>query len=282
MVGQGPRGLSDHRCFNWRFMMSISHSPLLDHALNAPSVFKPADLMDAVRRERQLDAKAVPPLCILDFDGDLSDGLAMDGSATPSASWACFHSEMLTLSVDGMECGVVPRTIGGPYAVLVAEQLHAAGARLIVGLTSAGRLPPTLPLPSIVVAAEAVRDEGTSLHYLEASATISTPTPFLVPHLMRELGTVGSVTSGLVWTTDAPYRETEEQLQRWTRAGALAVEMQAASLFAFAHATGANVGLVALVSNSPAHSQDQFDTGGHDYRRRVLTAVAIAARACLA
>jgi hypothetical protein len=61
----------------------------------------------------------------------------------------------------------------------------------------------------------------------------------------------------------------------------LAVEMQAASPFAFAHASGVNVGLVALVSNSPAHSQEQFDTGGHDYRLRVLTAIAKAARASL-
>ena len=258
--------------------MSTSRSPLLEHPLKAPSVFKPADLMDAVRRERNLDLQPVPPLCVLDFDGDLSDGLAMEGAARPSDSWACFHSEMLTLNVSGMDCGVIPRTIGGPYAVLIAEQLHAASARLIVGLTSAGRLLPTLPLPSIIVADEAVRDEGTSLHYLEASPLVRTPTDALVPHLMRELATIGAVRQGLVWTTDAPYRETEEQLARWTGAGALAVEMQAASLFAFAHATGANVGVVALVSNSPAQLQDQFDTGGHDYRLRVLSAVARAAQ----
>jgi len=261
--------------------MSGSRCPLLDHPLGSASVFKPADLMAAVRRDRRIKVQPVPALCILDFDGDLADGLAREGAATPSDSWACFHSEMLTLNVSGIECGVIPRTIGGPYAVLIAEQLHAAGARLIVGLTSAGRLPPTLPLPCIVVADEAVRDEGTSLHYLEASTSVPTPTPSLVPHLIRELETVGDVRQGLVWTTDAPYRETEEQLLRWTSGGALAVEMQAASLFSFAYATGANVGVVALVSNSPAHSQDEFDTGGHDYRLRVLTAAAKAARAFL-
>ncbi|OFW39435.1 MAG: hypothetical protein A3J29_20730 [Acidobacteria bacterium RIFCSPLOWO2_12_FULL_67_14b] len=261
--------------------MSTDHSPLLDHALEAPSVFRPGDLMDAVRRERQLDAVPVPPLCILDFDGDLADGLARDGTATLSASWACFHTQLLTLTIDGLECGVVPRTIGGPYAVLIAEQLHAAGARLIVGLTSAGRLQPTLALPSIVVVDAAVRDEGTSLHYLKASPTVSTPTPSLVTHLARELGAVGAVQEGLVWTTDAPYRETEDQLRRWAAAGALAVEMQAASLFAFGVTTGARIGMVALISNSPATPQERFDTGGHGYRLRVLTAVARAARAFL-
>ncbi|MFA5910781.1 MAG: nucleoside phosphorylase [Vicinamibacterales bacterium] len=262
-------------------MTTTGRSPLLDHPLEAPSVFRPADLMDAVRRERHLDATRVPPLCVLDFDGDLADGLARDGTATPSASWACFHTQMLTLTIDGLECGVVPRTIGGPYAVLIAEQLHAAGARLIVGLTSAGRLQPALALPSIVVVDAAVRDEGTSLHYLKESPTVSTPTPSLVTHLARELGTVGAVHEGLVWTTDAPYRETEQQLHRWAEAGALAVEMQAASLFAFGVTTGAGIGMVALVSNSPATSHEQFDTGGHGYRLRVLTAVARAARAFL-
>lgn len=261
--------------------MSADHSPLLDHPIEAPSVFTPGDLMDAVRRERQLHTTPLPPLCILDFDGDLAEGLARDSTATPSASWACFHTQMLTLTIDGQECGIVPRTIGGPYAVLIAEQLHAAGARLIVGLTSAGRLQPTLALPSIVVVDAAVRDEGTSLHYLRAAPTVSTPTPSLVPHLARELGTVGAVHEGLVWTTDAPYRETAEQLRRWAEAGALAVEMQAASLFAFGVSSGARIGMVALVSNSPATPQEQFDTGGHGYRLRVLTAVARAARAFL-
>lgn len=261
--------------------MAADHSPLLDHPIADRSVFTPGDLMAAVRRERQIAAMPVPPLCVLDFDGDLADGLARDGAASASTSWACFHTQMLTLTIDGVECGVVPRTIGGPYAVLIAEQLHAAGARLIVGLTSAGRLQPALPLPSIVVVDEAIRDEGTSLHYLPVSTTVPTPTPPLVGHLARELAALGVVTRGLVWTTDAPYRETAAQLQRWTAAGALAVEMQAASLFAFGAAKGARIGVVALVSNSPTSSGDQFDTGGHSYRVRVLTAIARAARTFL-
>lgn len=50
---------------------------------------------------------------------------------------------------------------GALYAVLVAEQLWAAGAKVNVGLTSAGRVSPILPLPSIAVVEKAIRDEGT-------------------------------------------------------------------------------------------------------------------------
>lgn len=61
-------------------------------------------------------------------------------------------------------CGIVPRAIGGPYAVLVAEQLLASGATVIVGLTSAGRISPQLSIPSLVLATAAICDEGTSYH----------------------------------------------------------------------------------------------------------------------
>lgn len=261
--------------------MTSDSTPLLTHPLDAPSVFRPEDLMEAVRADRGLVTESIPALCVLDFDGDLSDGLMRDGMATPVRSWACFHTQMLAITVEGMPCGIVPRTIGGPYAVLIAEQLHAAGARLVIGLTSAGRVDPSLPLPSIVVVDEAIRDEGTSLHYVSASTTIAGPSPLLSEHLARELEALSPVRRGLVWTTDAPYRETEQQLRSWARSGALAVEMQAASLFAFARAKGAPVGVVALVSNSVDHAGEQFDTGGHVYRLDVLAAVTRAARTFL-
>lgn len=259
--------------------MDIDRLPLLLHPLDVASAFTPERLMEAVRRERGLPPEVVPPLCVLDCDGDLSDGLAADGRSTPVESWACFHTSMRAVTLDGLPCGIVPRTIGGPYAVLVAEQLWAAGANVIVGLTSAGRVSPTLPLPSIVVVDEAVRDEGTSLHYVTPSETIVTPTPGLADLLARELSTVGShVERGTVWTTDAPYRETPDQLRTWADRGVLAVEMQAAALFAFARARSATVAIVALVSNGVGQSDGQFDTGGHQFRTAVLAAVGRASR----
>jgi uridine phosphorylase len=234
--------------------------------------------MAAVQAERGLAQVTVPPLCVLDFDGDLSDHLAAEGISSPWSSWACFHTSMRAIAIEGITCGIVPRTIGGPYAVLVSEQLWAAGANLIVGITSAGRVATSLPLPSTVVVDEAVRDEGTSLHYLAPSPTIAAPTTGMLDPLVKELSTVSSaVRRGRVWTTDAPYRETAEQLRFWAEQNALAVEMQAASLFAFAHARGAHVGMVALVSNAVDQVTAAFDTGGNDYRLHVLRAVARAA-----
>ena len=189
--------------------------PLLQHALESPSAFTPERLMDAVRVERGLAHEPVPPLCVLDFDGDLSDRLTDDGAAAPMKSWACFHTSLSVITLNGLRCGIVPRTIGGPYAVLVAEQLWAGGAHVIVGITSAGRISPTLPLPAVVIIDQAVRDEGTSLHYVPPAITIDTATPAIVDVLVQELSTVAAdVRRGPAWTTDAPYRETADQLGR--------------------------------------------------------------------
>lgn len=229
--------------------------------------------MREVRRARRLKALPVPAICVLDFDGDLFDGLVKDGTARRVRAWACFHTPMVAVRRGGLRCGVVPRTIGGPFAVLIAEQLIAAGARVVVGLTSAGRLAPALPLPSLVIVTEAVRDEGTSFHYLPASERVPAPDASLVEALASSLAPVAPVSRGLVWTTDAPYRETRAQMRRWSSAGALAVEMQAASLFAFAQTRKAPVGVVAMVSNSGDHAGAQFDTGEHAYRVAVLDGI---------
>ena len=189
---------------------------------------------------------------------------------------------MFAMDLEGVTCGIIARTIGGPYAVLIAEQLQAAGAKLIIGLTSAGRVSPDLPLPCLVVATSAVRDEGTSYHYLPPGNEVACKSP-VIPFLERELIATGwTVRSGKVWTTDAPYRETKVQLKKWACDGVLAVEMQAASLFAFGIARQACVASVAMVSNAIDHQGAQFDTGSQDDGLRILKGIALAARSFLA
>ncbi len=241
--------------------MNAGELPLLHHPLDDPSAFTPEALVAAVRAGRAVLAEPVPAVCVLDFDGDLTDWLVAEGRVRPCPAWACFHTAMFQFEVDGRTRGIVPRTIGGPYAVLIAEQLAVSGANVILGLTSAGRVDPDLPIPSIVIATSAIRDEGTSYHYLPASGTVDAPLA-LAQVLFAELLALGLRTSqGQVWTTDAPYRETSAQLAAYAAAGVSAVEMQAASLFAFAAARGAAVGIVAQVSNAVDHTGQPFDKG---------------------
>ena len=225
-----------------------------------------------------MESVPVPPICVLDFDGDLTDWLVKTGIAHPYPAWACFHTTMYSFEVDGTVCGIIARTIGGPYAVLVAEQLHASGAHVLLGLTSAGRVSPSLPVPSLVVATGAIRDEGTSYHYLPAADVVTAPAK-LASNLYEGLQGLGlPVSRGLVWTTDAPYRETVEELMEHAGNGAMAVEMQAASLFAFAEARHAEMGIVAHVTNAIDHTGEPFDKGSDEHGWRIIQAMC---RACM-
>lgn len=262
--------------------MTVNPIPLLAHPLEEASSFTPEALLEAVRAARDLPREPVPPICILEFDGDLTDWLIATGAAKPWKSWACFHTTMHAIEVEGTPCGIVPRTIGGPYAALIAEQLKASSAQVVLGLTSAGRVAAHAPIPSLVVTTAAIRDEGTSYHYLSANhPAVADAT--LADLLLRGLGNFGvPVLSGTVWTTDAPYRETSQQLAEYARQGVLAVEMQAASLFAFGIARGLPVGMVAHVTNAVDHEDAPFEKGTHEFGQRLLEAMCRAAKSFLA
>lgn len=248
--------------------------PLLNHPLGEPTAFRPEDLVEAVRQQRGKGNGSIPPLGVLEFDGDLTDKLIARGQVRRCEDWPCFHTDMWLWPKDKPRCGIVARTIGGPYTVLIAEQMAVCGMKAVVGLASAGRIGRALPLPGIVVADEAVRDEGTSLHYLPPAETIKADHA-LAERLAEAMGTVGlPVRQGLVWTTDAPYRETRSQIDHWAARGVLAVEMQAASLFAFGQSRGLPTGLVAHVTNAIDHDGEPFHKGPQDADVAMLAAIA--------
>ena len=252
----------------------MSDLPLLNHALDEPTSFRAEDLVTAVRQQRGAGNGSIPKLGILEFDGDLTDKLIARGEVRRCEGWPCFHTDMWLWPKDEPRCGIVARTIGGPYTVLIAEQMAVCGVKAVVGLASAGRIGRALLLPGIVVADGAVRDEGTSLHYLPPAETVEGDHA-LAGALTEAMGTVGlPVRQGLVWTTDAPYRETRSQINHWASHGVLAVEMQAASLFAFGQARNIATGLVAHVTNAVDHNGEPFHKGPEDADVSMLTAIA--------
>ena len=85
---------------------------------------------------------------------------------------------------------------------------------------------------------------------------------------------------GTAWTTDAPYRETEDAIAAARAHGALAVEMEAAALYAFARARGRDVLCFAHVTNRMAVAEGDFEKGEADGARDSLDVIAAAARAC--
>ena len=130
------------------------------------SVFVPENLLREARRQKRLPEGMVPSICILDPDGDLVDYLSATKQAQVDDSWACYHTKLLTFKHNEIEFGIVGRVVGAPFAVLVAEELFACGCELLISITSAGQIVTLGQPPYVVLIEKALRDEGTSYHYL--------------------------------------------------------------------------------------------------------------------
>lgn len=248
--------------------------PILENKhQNEPPVFKPENLLREARRQRGLPSLPVPEICILDPDGDIVRALRSDGRGVPFLGWACYHTDMLSFDLSGECVGIVGCAVGASFAVLVAEQMFASGCRLLLSVTSAGRIAPDLPEQAFFVLIEkALRDEGTSYHYATAGQRFAHADPMLVAVAARALAAAGpTVLRGATWTTDAPFRETAKAIVAAAAEGMLAVEMEAAALYAFAHAKGVPVLCLAHVTNNMAQVEGDFEKGDADGSDDALT-----------
>ena len=244
-----------------------------------PSVFAPSALLREARRQKGLPTTDVPPVCVLDPDGDVVRYLRHTAQSKPFTGWPCYHSELDTFVLGGVGTGIVGRVVGASYAVLVAEELFASGCRLLVSLTSAGQITPAGPPPYFIIIDRALRDEGTSYHYM-APSEFAEANPVLVSAAKDALSEQGMRTVvGPSWTTDAPFRETAEAIDAARAKGVLAVEMEAAALYAFACTRQARVLCLAHVTNTMGRAARDFekgDAGGAQDALRVIDRVVAA------
>ncbi len=231
---------------------------------SSPSVFRPSALLREARRQKSLPTIDVPAVCILDPDGDIVRRLRRHGRSKPFEGWPCYHTQLDAFELAGQIVGIVGCAVGAPFAVLIAEELFASGCRLLLSLTSAGQIVPAGPTPYFVIIDRALRDEGTSYHYA-APSEYGEADPNLVciaAVALRSRGLQAIV--GPTWTTDAPFRETNEAIEAAMRRGILAVEMEAAALYTFAAANKCRVLCLAHVTNTMGHAKQDFEKGEAD------------------
>jgi uridine phosphorylase len=258
-------------------------APILgDKHHTAPSAFTPENLLREGRRQKGLAAAPVPDVCVLDPDGDMVRRLTAAGRAQPHRAWACYHTDLCRVTERGIELGLVGCAVGAPFAVLVAEQLFACGCRLVISMTSAGQLTDLRPPPYFVLIDQALRDEGTSYHYVPP-AEFSRADPRLLETVSGALAHLRvPVERGATWTTDAPFRETAATIAAMKARGLLAVEMEAAALYAFSAARRKPVLCFAHVTNQMALVEGDFEKGEADGTLDALAVIVAAAKAWMA
>jgi uridine phosphorylase len=264
-------------------MAKDEHPPiLLNKHYRDNSVFHPENLLREARRQRGIATGEVPDVCLLDPDGDIVRWLLANDKAERSPHWACYHTDLYTFDSAGRRVGVIGNAVGASFAVLLAEQLFASGCKLLVSITSAGSIAPDIVTPCFVLIDKALRDEGTSYHYLPP-AEFAHAAKALLSKLDRAFEDHAlPVYRGAAWTTDAPYRETAAAITTHRENNILAVEMEAAALYAFAEARQNPVVCFAHITNQMASRGDDFEKGEADGALASLTVLDTAVSALIA
>ena len=244
--------------------------PILEFPGPGRAVIEPRALMARKR--------PIPEHCVLCFFVEVLRELKEQGALRPidRLIGEGEPNPIYELTVGEPKVAVVWPGLTAPYAAAVLEELIALGGRWFVACGGAGVLDRSIAAGHVVIPTAALRDEGTSYHYLRRGR-YARPHPAALSALRaacreRQVPFV----TGKTWTTDAVYRETPEQVQERRAEGCLTVEMEAAAFFAVARFRGVVLGQY-LYGGDDVSGED-WDSRGWRHRwttRRELFELAV-------
>jgi len=207
------------------------------------------------------------------FFGDVVSAVASQRGARRAAHLYSEHGvhPIFELEHRGERIAFFQPGVGAPLAALFLEEAIDYGCRSLVACGGAGALDFDLALGHPVVVSAAVRDEGTSYHYLAPSRLIEAD-PAVVTVLEEVIGRSGApFTTGTTWSTDAVYRETKDKVSLRRAEGCITVEMEAAALLAVARFRDVSLGQLLYAGDSLAG--DSWDHRGWVYAHEVREAL---------
>jgi DeoD family purine-nucleoside phosphorylase len=160
-------------------------------------------------------------------------------------------------AADGKPLTIQSTGMGGPSAAIVLEELISLGARRMIRVGTAGALDSSLALGELLIVEQALAADGTS-RALEAGDRITAD-----PQLLAALGAAApDARSGVIVSSDLFYELGESRFDAWRAAGALAVEMEAAALFAVGQRRGAAVACVLAITDVLGAQRERITPAG--------------------
>jgi len=247
--------------------------PILEHDPSPDALIEPSRLLSPID---------IPPHCVLCFFQDVIAGLNERGLLQHVH---LLRSEMgpnpvYTLEMDGQRLALLHPGVGAPLAGAFLDELIALGCRHFIACGGAGVLNRDLVVGHVIVPTAAVRDEGTSYHYLPPEREVS-PSAAAVAAIEATLARRGvAYVAGKTWTTDGFYRETAARIARRRAEGCLTVEMEAAAFFAIGQFRGVTVGQI-LYSGDDLSGQEWDGRAWQGRGETRAGLLRLAAEACL-
>jgi len=217
--------------------------PLLEYDPNPRAVLEPGHDGPGLR---------LPESCAFPFVGDCVRDYARAHDLPVLGECVTITKRYPVYRVSDAVC-LCEAPMGAPVAACVMDFLLACGVRRVVAAGSCGALI-DLPENAFVLPGRALRDEGTSFHYLPASRWIDLDADAR-GHIKRALTAEGlALIETDTWTTDAIHRETRDKIASRRAEGCGVVEMECAALAAVASFRGAKFGQFLFTADSLANA----------------------------
>ena len=236
------------------------------------------DSTEVIRPNHGAEELVLPEKCIFAFLGDTIDDYAFESKALPVE-----HFETTTKTYPVYVVGegadafcLCQAPLGAPAAAQFMDFLISCGCRKLLSAGSCGVLV-ELPENEFLVPVRALRDEGTSYHYLPASRYVE-PSSAAVSAIEMTLRALGvPFQECLTWTTDGFFRETRDMVEYRKAEGCVTVEMECAALAACAQKRGAAFGQLLYTADSLANVQahDERDWGKSSLRKALELCIKI-------
>ena len=240
-------------------MIIMNEYPVCEYDTSRNPIIKPTDFLE----------KTLPSKCVITFFQKELNQFVEEKNLPVIGH---LHSEVLDIPIYEYNiskeriCITMPFSTA-PGATGTIEELHAMGCNKFIICGGAGSIEKDSRVGEIIVPVAAVRDEGTSYHYLEPSREVEchkATADFIISGLER-LGIPYTV--GKTWTTDAMYREPPEMIELRRKEGYITVEMETAAFFAVSKYY--DIPLAQLLYAGDDVSGEKWDNRNWDSQRNV-------------
>ncbi len=210
--------------------------PILEFDASIEAIIEPGSLHPRLA--------ALPERCVLCFFNEVIASVCAQVDHVYRLGSEIGHNPVYVLEQDGQRFTVIHPGVGAPLAAAFLEDAIALGCRKFIACGGAGVLNREIAVGHVIVPSSAVRDEGTSYHYLPPSREVA-PSAEAVTAIRQTLEAHAvPYVVGKTWTTDAIYRETSAKITRRREEGCITVEMEAAAFFAVAQFRGITFGQI--------------------------------------
>lgn len=248
--------------------------PLLEKDFDSPAIIEPARVVADVD---------MPECAVVCFFGDVVEtvGSRADTEQVTELVSEAGRNPVWEIELSGRRLAVFQPGVGAPWAAAFLDEVIAMGVRRVIACGGAGALVPDLVMGHAIVVDSALRDEGTSHHYLPPSRVLDVDAG-VVRTIVGTLDGAGVAhVVGRTWTTDAIFRETRADVERRVAEGCVVVEMEAAALLAVARYRRVTFGQLLLAGDTLAGEtwDDRGWTSAHEAREKLFWLAAGAVQA---